>query len=214
MKKFLLNIFLVLLLFIFLPKPASADLVNPEYYIKTCSPGEMEVQCRYESTQPFGPKTYNECAKYENNPNYRFLVGEGHSFGGSQKYCFKAALTGDFIGYYIKVLLPLLLITLLLEIPIFLVFGFRGRRALFTVLSTNLISVPLFNLATIFLPFSGLVALIIMELIVVIFEAVFIKLMLKEIAFRRILIYSFVANAVSAILGYVILRIISGFLMV
>jgi len=40
-----------------------------------------------------------------------------------------------------------------------------------------------------------------MESIVVIFEAVFIKLMLKEIAFRRILIYSFVANAVSAILG-------------
>ena len=214
MKKFLLNIFLVFLIFIFFLKPASADSVNPEYFSKTCPPGEKEVQCIYKSTQPFGPKTYNECARYENNPNYRFLVEDGHSFGGSQKYCFKAASTGDFIGYYIKVLLPLLLITLFLEIPIFLVFGFRSRRALFTVLSTNLISVPLFNLATIFLPFSGLVALIIMELIVVIFEAVFIKLMLKEIAFRRILIYSFVANAVSAILGYVILRIISGFLMV
>ena len=85
---------------------------------------------------------------------------------------------------------------------------------MFTVLSTNLISVPLLYLATIFLPFSGFMALIIMELIVVIFEAVFIKLMFKEIGFRRILIYSFVANAVSAILGDIVLKIISVFLTV
>jgi len=206
MKKFLLNIFLILLIFISFPKPASADSVNPEYFSKTCPPGEREVQCNYRSTQPFGPRTYNECAKYENNPNYRFLVGEGHSFGGIEKYCFRPISTGSFIIHHLRVLLPLLLTTFALEIPIFLVFGFRGRKSLFTLLSANLISVTLFYFTT--LSFSGYTLLILMELFVILFEAIFIKLILKDVGLRKILIYSFIANAVSAIFGSAILRVI------
>lgn len=213
MKKFLLNIVLFFLFFIFFLKPAYSDVISPEYFNKTCFPSEMEVECSYSSTQPFGDRTYDECAKYVNNPNYRYLVGAGHSLGGGiNKYCFKAVSTVDFIFYHIKTLLPILLITLLLEIPIFLVFGFKGRRALLAVLSANLISLPLLYLATIFIPYSvftvSVLTVLIMELLVVIFEAVFIKMILKEFSFKKILIYSFVANALSVILGGALLNII------
>ncbi|MCR4264514.1 MAG: hypothetical protein NUV98_07435 [Candidatus Roizmanbacteria bacterium] len=214
MKKFLMNIFLFLLLFIFFPETASADLVNPEYYTKTCSPGEVEVECSYKSTQPFGPTTYDECAKYKNDPDYRYLVEEGHSFGGSQKYCFKAVSPVAFFLYHVKTLLPLLFITLLLEVPLFLLFVRKGRKALLAVLFANLVSVPLLYLITIFLPFSGYMLVIFLELLVVIFEALFIKRMLNEIMFKKLITYSFVANAVSAIFGSAVLLFISALLLV
>lgn len=214
MKKLLLYIFLFLLIFIFSPKTASADIINPDYYSKTCPPGEIEVQCSYKSDTPFGPRTFDECKKYENNPNYKFLDANGHSFGGSQKFCFKAVSTDDFIVYHLKTLLPLILITLLLEVSIFLIIISRSRKALFTALSANLISISLLYLATIILPFTGFTALIVMELIVVIVEAVFIKLMLKDISFRRIFVYSFVANAMSAFFGSWLLNIINGLMKV
>ena len=212
MKKFLLNVFLALLVLIFIPKPVIADVPNPNYLTARCNPGEIKVDCSYKSKEPFGPKTYNECAKYENNPNYRFLEGTGSSFGGSQKFCFRAVSTSDFVGYHLKTLLPLVLITLLLEIPLFLMMISKSRKALLTVLFANLISVPLLYIATTFLPFTGIIVLIVMESIVVVFEAVFIKLILKEIGFRKILIYSFAANALSAVFGSLILNIISGLL--
>jgi hypothetical protein len=52
--------------------------------------------------------------------------------------------------------------------------------------------------------------LLVMELMVIIFEAVFIRFMLREVRFRKILVYSLVANTVSAILGGVLLNLISG----
>lgn len=210
MKSLLFGISLSFLVLVLFPRIALADLVNPDYFTKTCAPGEIEFECDYRSNTPFGPKIYDECTKYENNPNYTFLVGEGHSFGGSQKYCFKALSLGDSINYHITVLLPLILITLLLEIPLFLIMISKNRKALLTVLFANLISIPLLYFATTFLPFSGLVMLIVMELIVVIFEAIFIKLTLKELTFKKVLIYSFTANAVSAILGSIVLKIITG----
>lgn len=215
MRKVLSTIFLALLILIFLPSPVFADVLNPDYFTNRCDHGEIEVSCSYRSKEPFGPKTYNECAKYENNPNYRFLVGTGSSFGGSEKFCFKAVSATESINYHVKAILPLLFITLFLEIPLFLIFGFRSRRFLFVIFLANLISVPLFYLATIFLPFSGFITLIVMELIVIIFEAMFIKLVLKEVQFKKILTYSLVANTVSAILGgflFIFLNIISGLL--
>ncbi len=196
MKKTLSIIFLALLVLIFLPKETFADIINPDYLTARCDPGELKVHCSYSSRGPF-----DECAKYENNPNYRFLVGTGSTFGGSKIFCFKAVSTSAFITYHAKAILPLLLITLCLETPLFLIFGFRSRKALLAILFANLISVPLFYTATVSLPFSGLIVLVIMELTVIVFEAILIKFMLKENRFKKIFIYSATANAVSAILG-------------
>lgn len=209
MKKFLFIISLFFIIFISPPRLAFADLVNPNYFTAKCNFGEIEVECSWSRTSLSSPIN-DGCTRYEKNPNYRFLEGEGHTFGGSQKFCYKAVSAGYFISYHAKALLPLLLITLLLEIPIFFVVVLRGHKALFTVLFANLISVPLFYITTIFLPFRGFTILIVMELIVIVFEALFVKRMLKEIGFRKILVYSFVANAVSAILGGVILNFING----
>ncbi len=88
MKNVLPVFFLTLLGFISFPQIVSADVFNPEYFSKKCNPGEIEVQYSYRSDTPFGPETYNECARYENNPDYRFLAGDGHSFWGRTEILF------------------------------------------------------------------------------------------------------------------------------
>lgn len=206
-EKFLSYMFLAFLFLFFPPKAVLADIPNPGYFTAKCNPSEIEVECSYKSKEPFGPKIYNECAKYENNPNYRFLEGTGSSFGGRQKFCFKAVSSKDFIVYHIKTLLPLLLITLTLEVPIFFIFGFKGKKALLALLFANLISVSSSYLATVFLP-QGFI--LVLELMIIIFEGIFIKFWLKEIKLRRILLCSFTANIVSAIFGSVIINCISG----
>jgi hypothetical protein len=209
MKKLLFNIFLFFLPLAFIPKIVLADVPNPNYFIAKCHPSEMMVECSYSSEEPFGPKTYNGCAEYENNPKYRFLEQDGSSFGGDIKFCFKDLSSDNFIIYHIKVLLQITPITLLLEIPIFLVFfGFRTKKALRILLTANLLSVPTFYLATILLPTRGYVPLLVMELIVIIFEAILIKFMFKENRLKNILIYSFIANIWSAIIGSIILDLI------
>lgn len=213
MNKLLFNLILVFLIFVFFPQLVFADVVNPNYFTAKCKPGEIEVECSWGRTTLNSPIN-NRCVRYEKNPNYRFLEGTGSTFGGRQKFCFKTVSTGNFISYHVKAVLPLILITLLLEIPIFFVLVVRDRRALFTVLSANVISVSLFYLATILLQLlllTKFTQLIIMELAVIAFEAVFIKLMLKEIRFKKILIYSFVANFISAVLGNILLNLVHSF---
>ncbi len=212
MKNWLSGIILAITGAILFNKIAYADLINPEYYSKTCKPGEMEIQCSYKSTQPFGPKTYNECAKYENNPAYKYLTGEGHSFGGRSKYCYKATSIENYLVYHIRTLLPLLLITLLLEIPLFLLMISKTRKGLLTVVLANLISVPLLYIATVLLPFTGFLLMLTMELTVIIFETLFIKFIYQDARFGKVLTYSFFANITSAIFGNVLLNLISGLL--
>lgn len=213
MKKLLLGISLIILFFTFSPLLVFADVPNPNYFTAKCNSDEIEVRCSWSRASLNSPIN-DGCVRYDKNPNYRFLEGTGSTFGGRQKFCFKAVSVSEFISYHINALLPLLLITLLLEIPVFFILGFRNRKALSVVLSANLISIPLLYLSTIFLPFTRFIPLMIMELIVVVFEATFMRFMLKEIGFRKILIYSFIANAISAILGGVVLNIIGMFLMV
>lgn len=209
MKKFLSGIFAVYLFFFFFPKITFADVPNPSYLNAKCNPDEIEVICRW-GRDSLGSPVKSECARYENNPNYRFLDGTGSTFGGSREFCFKAVSTSDFIIYHFKAVLMLLFITLLFEIPIFLILVSKNRRALQAVLSANLISVLLFYFITVILSLSGLVMLIVMELVVIIFEALFIKLILNEIGFGKILRYSIIANMASAILGSVLLYYING----
>ncbi len=84
----------------------------------------------------------------------------------------------------------------------------KTRRDLITVVLANLISVPLLYIATLFSASKGFLIVLIMELIVVIFEAIFIKFILNNVGFRRIIIYSFFANALSAIFGSAIVMIL------
>jgi hypothetical protein len=67
--------------------------MNPDFITKTCNPDEEEIVCSYKSKEPFGSRTSDECKKYANNPDYRYLVGHGSSFGGEEKYCFKKVST-------------------------------------------------------------------------------------------------------------------------
>ena len=209
MKKLLFSIALTLLFIAFSPSQVKADVPNPDYFTAKCNAGEIEVECRWSRSSIDSP-IKNGCASYENDPSYRSLTGIGSTFGGSKRFCFKAVSVSDSISHHVATLLPLLSITLLIELPIFFVLGVRNRKALLAVLAANLISVPLLYLATILLPLTGFTTLIVMELIVIIFEAVFIKTILKEIGIRKLLMYSFIANAVSAILGSVLLNIVNG----
>lgn len=205
MKATLICIFTLCCLFFIAPKSVSADLINPKYDKEICSFNEKQVECTYTSTEPFGSKVYNGCEKYENSPNYRLLVKEGHSFGGKAKYCFKPETTSDLLNYHIKIFLPLLAITFILETPIFLAFLGRNRRVLTTILFMNVISLSLLYLFTVVIPSRGFMQIMLMELIVVVFEVIFIKSFLKKVDLKKIVIYSIIANTVSALLGSIFL---------
>lgn len=84
------NILIAIIVLTLLSSNATyADVMNPEYLTKKCKPGETEVIAHYESEKPFGPTTYDETTKYENDPSYYYLVSHGSSFGGNVKYCKK-----------------------------------------------------------------------------------------------------------------------------
>ena len=207
-------IFLAIIAFFFSSSNSVfADVFNPRYFNSKCNSGEAEVECSYRSEKPYGPKIYNGCILYENNPNYRYLAGEGHSFGGSLKYCLKAELTITSIGYHIRSISLQLVFTLLLELPLLLLMIREEprKKVLLTTISANLISIALFYLVTLFLPASGLLLLVVMELVVIIFETIFIKIFLKKVGFKKILIYSFVANLFSATVGSVLLKVVVAF---
>jgi len=201
MKVTLIFILTFSCLFFIAPKYVSADLINPRYDKEICSFNEKQVECTYISTEPFGPKVYNGCEKYENHPNYRLLVGEGHSFGGKMKYCFKPETISDLLNYHMKIFFPLLAITFILEIPIFLALLGRNRKVFTTTIFMNIISLSLLYLFTVMIPSKGFIQIILMELTVVVFETIFIKSFLKKVHLKKIMIYSIIANTASALLG-------------
>ncbi len=212
MKRVFLIGFLVCFICFLFQKPIFADLINPDYFILKCANSEAEIECHYKSTIAFGPRTYDECIKYKNNSNYRFLVSRGSSFGGYEKYCYKPKSSVDSVIYYIKTLLPIIFITILFELSIFWIFISKNHKFLRTVIFANLISIPIINLTVASIPSIGILFLLFLELMVIIFETWFIKLFFKEIKLSRILIYSFFANAISATVGSLFLTFIQNLL--
>lgn len=196
---------LIFLAFLFIfSTPVRADIANPDYFSLHCNRNEIEATCRW-SRASFDSPMINGCAHYENNPDYRFLTGTGGTFGGDQKYCFVPSSLVSLIDYHLRTLAPIFFTTLLFEMPVFLLFGFRGRRAILSILAANFISVPLFYLATIWLPFTGFYALCAMEIIIVIFETLFIRYQVKTYSFEKVFLSTLAANAVSAIFGSTLL---------
>lgn len=181
------------------PKSAYADLVNPEYYIKKCGAGEIEVSCTYRSEEPDGPLTYNGCSPYKNNPNYRFLVGEGHSFGGGSKYCFKSASPFQLVKNVILRTLPQLLGTLIIELSVFYLLGFRSKRDLTTITLVNTVSVFAFAAVGITIQMNVL-SILVAEVLITAFETLVISKGIHK-PLKLVAKTTVVANILSAILG-------------
>ncbi len=103
------------------------------------------------------------------------------------------------------------LLTLALELPIFYLLGFKSKKALGLVAIVNIISVSAFHILNFTLNvelFYG-VGLLIAELLIIIFEFSLLAMFLrKEIAIKKIIIATVVANTVSALIGIFIINII------
>lgn len=203
--------FFFLALVFFLPVSAKADLIiNRDYDLKHCQPGEVEVVCNLTGFAPNAAQTFaHDCDKYKNS-NYYFLVSEEHSYGGVAKYC--QINNNPFVkyGYYIIVFL----LTFLLELVVLFICGFRAWRSILAIFIANLVTVPLFQYVISlpnfhFLPLLGGYAnLIVLEVGVVIVESIIITLIAKKYNFFLTLLFVLIANAVSATLGTWLLGLI------
>jgi hypothetical protein len=203
MRKFI-GILILFLLFLVNASQVSADLMNPDWSKKTCKPGEIEVICNYRSEEPFGPRTADGCKKYKNDSDYYYLVGHGSSFGGEEKHCLKEGLSGKLLFHHVGSFIPELAITLVIEVAIFFIVGFREQRKILSVVLANLISLPIAYFIIRVLSFDSL---FIIEALVVVFEAVFIKSRHKEVRLAWLLAASILANLFSFLGGTVLLGI-------
>jgi hypothetical protein len=216
MKNFLLFSFLLLFFFLFSSNSVYADLVNWEFHSAKCQPGERMVSCDWRSNEPFGQKNSDSCRQYKNNPNYRYLSSEGHSFGGSSKYCERYTLIGFFTGYIMS-----LVGTLIFEIPIFSLFKtFRSKKSIFALILANVVSMFVFLLFQRFVPFLipqfGSESILtywlflIFECLVIILEAYIIKIYFAEIELKKIIFPVFLSNLISATIGSFIFSFLQG----
>lgn len=207
MSKYLL--FFILLSFVFLlPVSVKADVVDPLYWTKVCAPGEVMVECNYKSEEPFGLRTYDDCAQYKYSTNYRYLAGEGHSLGGSEKYCVKPSDDALFKNFeiFFRSFIWLLLITLIIEFiflflvgvvtkwKTILVFIWANVLSLFTITAVNFTVYPSDQVLK-------YLVILIEEISVVLFEFWFIAKFQKDQSPRRIFICVLIANIMSFVLG-------------
>lgn len=203
-----LVLILAIILFVFIfPKGVSADLIDPraeeQYANSSCSSiNEKEILCYY---------VYNKGSKCTkdidiNNPKVRFLATSGSASGNISKYCLKLETTKEVLFFHLDHFFIRFIITFLLEILVFFAFGFRNKKSFYCIFFANLISYSWFYyLSTILLCNS----IFLMEVGVIIFESLFLKAFLKDIALRKIILATTVANFVSAFLGFIILLFIS-----
>jgi len=199
-------IFLSILLFL-TANSVSADEISPEWLNLVCPPGMVEETCSSHSEEPFGPEISNDCDKYENNYQCTYLVGNCSSFGCMYRYCCQPGFDSDQISpssistiqYSLAGMFIGLFATLLLELPIFLLFGFRNKRSLLFITLANVISVSFFHIAGSLM--NGLIFIIAGEIIIFIFEVVFLTFTLKKFLLKRIILATLTANVASAVIG-------------
>ena len=207
MKKII--VFLLLSSGLLISNLVSADVVNPDYLITQCPLNKLQRECFYSSKEAFESETKSDCEVYENNSSCEFLAGTGSSFGGQRRYCcepgFKNASSSGIsqIEHFGSVLL----LTLLLELPVFLIFGFREKKALLAIALANLISVSAFYAANFWL--SGIGFILISELAIIIFEIIFLATILKGNKIKKIILATLTANLVSAIIGGILISFLA-----
>lgn len=208
MKKCILFIFSLFLLFALTSqKLVFADVPNLDYFKAKCNPDEIETVCTWSRINIDSP-IIDKCVQYEKDLNYRFLSGTGSTFGGTNKYCFKLVSIKALISHYLKSFLPLFITTALFELPIFFAFGLRSTKAMLVVSLINLLSVSLSYYVTTFLTLNTSLKVLLMEFVIIVFEATLIKLKFKRISTKRIIIASIIANITSALLGTIALYLI------
>lgn len=94
---------------------------------------------------------------------------------------------------------------LIIELPIFIIFGFKTKKKLGLAVMANVISVPSYHIANALLSGSNV---LVAELLIAIFECVFlVSLLKKEMSVKKIIIATVAANATSFILGAVLVRL-------
>lgn len=198
---------LVFITIFLIPSFVHADVMLPEYMNAKCNLGEKMVTCSYYTNEPFGAKTQDGCKNYDSNPNYRYLTSSGHSFGGTVKYCYM----GDKIPWWHALvfnnLLSALFLTLILELPIYYLYGYRKTKKLVIISIVNIISVGLFWLYELGIG-AGIIKVLFGEVVIILGEAGLLTYSLKG-RFPRLLTISFIANTVSALLGYGILYLLA-----
>lgn len=94
--------------------------------------------------------------------------------------------------------------TILIELPVFYLFGFNTKKRIGLAILANVISVATYH--TINAITLGSIGVLIFELLVTIFESLFLIVFLrKELSLRKIITATVAANITSFILGYIIL---------
>lgn len=186
--------------------PVFADVINPEWFAKKCNSNEIEVTCSYSSKVPFGPRTSDSCSSYKLHPDYQFLTAHGSSFGGEEKYCYKASNPISFVLFLFKDYLVLLSVTLPLELSVLWLIRFlKSKNIVKGVILANVISVALLVLVGTFLKLDLLVVASLGEILVFAVEVAVIRLLTKEFGALRLIASVFLANVFSAIVGTLLL---------
>ena len=99
--------------------------------------------------------------------------------------------------------------TLIIELPIFLLFGFRTKKKIGLAILANIISVPVYHIANALLTGSNV---LVAELLITLFECIFLVTFLrKEMGTGKIIIATIVANIASFILGTILINFIPFF---
>jgi hypothetical protein len=198
--------FLVLISSIVLSFSTKAQTVDYEFMFLMCDPNEEEVTCRYNRRLNWwGPA--EGCKNFEVSSSYRMLTGQGNVWEGIKIYCYDSTLAGGLakeysnrvVGFLSKIVVPLIVLTILVELPIFFAAGFRTRKSLGSAMAINFISVPFAHVFMFLLPVTGLLVLLPVTLLVILFEAGFLVAVLKGLSVKRIFYTSAVANFVSAV---------------
>lgn len=207
-KNLILPLFLFISFFILINHLQAAP--NPTYVYnpyeslgKECPMGEQKVSCTNGQNLLL---SLDQCKKFSTNPRYSFL---GNEVENRSVYCYKPMSVEQMVvaysdlmsGFLTNKLALMLLITLLIELPVFFIFDFRTKRHFNNILFVNFISVPLALLTLVFSSYSGLLVLLTISIFVIMFEAATLIVFNKGLDYMRIIKTSFTANVLSTLLG-------------
>lgn len=210
--------FLALIFSAVLSFSAKAQTVDYEFMFLACDPHEEEVTCRYNRRLNWWDPAEG-CKNLEVSSSYRMLTGQGDIWEGIKVYCYEKTLGGGLareysnrvVGFLSKIVVPLIVLTILVELPIFFAAGFRTKKSLGSALAINFISVPFANVFMFLLPVTGLLVLLPVTLLVILFEAGFLVAVLKGLSVKRIFYTSAAANFVSAVTAFATTVVLGAF---
>lgn len=191
----------------------SADVAPHIPFNSPCKNGTTPVFCEKTMKDYSSPPLRNGCTKYENNRDFESVSYDKDFNNGviimTEQYC-PTSLNVN-INSPIKVISNDLLafaITPLIEGLVLLFFRyFSNLRALVGFLLVNILSYTgfLLTLRNVVPPFNYYLWIILLEVLIVVFEIVLVKIITKE-TYRHIVIPFVVANFMSATIGTLIFR--------